>query len=860
MGSILKEYKKYQQELVKKYGEQSVVLLQVGSFYEIYGVENNFGKTVQVSKILNILQTLKNKSLPHSMQNPYLAGFPVHSLGKHLLKLINACYTVGEYNQFDDNHQKRKIRKLVNVYSKSTFLDDECDNNSCMGVYISEYKCPIQKKKKKECAIVIIDLPTGKTSLFSCANSIDFPTKVESEITRILKSMRPCEIVHNTKLFESSTEYVAHYREVKEKFSNIDYQKKFLKKLFKNYDIHDLGMDKYPDLITCYLFTLQFIHDHDPKIIRRLQKPEFLTSSKDVVLNNDALEQLHILNNGQKSLLDIIDFTKTKMGYRLLKSRLYYPCKDSTILNERYDQIDQMIKDDKYKEIQSKLQGIGDLEKKFRKLALLRLTPFELERLDFSFRKILQLDIPNQNKFSEFYQKYKLIFDFSLKSHFRESVDMETETKIKEIKQALKNIAKSISIGIDPDFPNLVKIEETEKYGFYLATTKKRWELYTKNHLDHPFNAKVMTSGIRITMDSFDNYWGDYKKLQNVLAEKVKKKYIKILETFHLEYNSVFNEIIQYLAEIDVYSSLAHSSIKYAYSRPVIVENNVLRATKIRHPLIERIHTDSEYVTNDIDVSSMLLYGVNAGGKSSLLRSIGTNVILAQMGSFVACERLEYTPFDHILTKIASMDNLHKGQSTFVYEMLELKKILTLANERSLVLCDELTAGTETFSAEGLVASALHMLLKKKIKFVFTTHLHGLIKYEDLIKQLTVYHFKIDIQPDNITYKYKLEKGSGDNIYGIEIAKALGLPREFIERALKFRMDTQILKNKRSRYNSRIIVDMCENCGTRENLHTHHINEQSKADSNGIINHFHKNMAHNLQILCRDCHIEHHSH
>ena len=855
MGSILREYKKYQRELVKKYGERSVVLLQVGSFYEIYAVENDFGKTEQVSKILNILQTLKNKSLPHSMQNPYLAGFPVHSLGKHLLKLINASYTVGIYNQFDGEKNK-KIRKLVNVYSKSTFLDDECDNNSCMGLYMSEYKCPIQKKVVKECAIVIIDLTTGKTKLFACANSLDFPTKVESEINRIIKSIRPCEIVHNTTDSKIFQDIKNHYREVKEKFSNIDYQKKFFKKLFKDYDIHDLGIDKNPDLITCYLFTLQFIHDHDPKIIHKLQKPEFLTSSKDVILNNDALEQLHILSSKNKSLLDIIDHTKTRMGYRLLKSRLYYPCKDAQILNERYDKVDDMMKGDKYKEIQSKLQGVGDLEKKFRKLALLRLTPFELERLDFSFKKLLQLDIPKE--FRKFYQEYKQIFNFSEKSYFTEPVDEEIELKILDIKNRLKNIAKSISLGIDSDFPNLVKIEETEKYGFHLTTTKKRWELYQKNNPSHPYTAKILQSGVRITMDTFDKYWGDYKKLQHALDEKTKKKYKKVLSSWHLKYNKLFTDIITIISEIDVYSSLAKASIKYAYTRPVIVKDNILRAKKIRHPLIERIHPHLEYITNDIDVDSMLLYGVNAGGKSSLLRSIGTNVILAQMGSFVACEKLEYRPFDHILTKIASTDDLYKGQSTFVYEMLELKKILTIANERSLVLCDELTAGTETFSAEGLVASALYMLLEKKIKFVFTTHLHGLIKYKDLIKQLQVFHFKIEIKPDNITYKYKLEKGSGDNIYGIEIAKALGLPRQFIERALAFRMDMQILKNKRSRYNRRVIIDECEICGSKENLHTHHINEQSKADSNGIIGHFHKNISHNLQTLCKDCHIDHH--
>ena len=274
---------------------------------------------------------------------------------------------------------------------------------------------------------------------------------------------------------------------------------------------------------------------------------------------------------------------------------------------------------------------------------------------------------------------------------------------------------------------------------------------------------------------------------------------------------------------IDVEASLAKASIKYGYTRPQIIKSksSFVNAVKMRHPLIERIQDDSEYITTDITIrNGILLYGVNAGGKSSLLRAVGANVILAQMGAFVACEKFSFYPFHHVLCKISSEDNLFKGQSTFVCEMIELRNILNIANSNSLILCDELTAGTETHSATGLVASAIKYLLNKNSNFIFTTHLHGLpslITHDNL----KIYHFKVSIQDAIIKYNYTLSEGIGKSIYGIEIAKALGLDRDFIIDALKFRANfsrydsTEFIQDKKSRYNRKVIMDQCEKCGVK---------------------------------------------
>ena len=182
-----------------------------------------------------------------------------------------------------------------------------------------------------------------------------------------------------------------------------------------------------------------------------------------------------------------------------------------------------------------------------------------------------------------------------------------------------------------------------------------------------------------------------------------------------------------------------------------------------------------------------------------------------------------------------------------------------------MVLCDELTSGTETNSATGIVASALKFLVKKKASFLFTTHLHGIVKFSEITNdsQISIQHFKIHFKNGDLKYERKLQNGSGDSTYGIEIANAIGLDREFISNAFHFRnkyegKESNVVFNKRSKYNTKKIVDKCEKCGEFRELHTHHIHHQKDANENGIILHFPKNIKHNLEILCEDCHQKEH--
>jgi len=289
----------------------------------------------------------------------------------------------------------------------------------------------------------------------------------------------------------------------------------------------------------------------------------------------------------------------------------------------------------------------------------------------------------------------------------------------------------------------------------------------------------------------------------------------------------------------------------------------------MRHPIIERIDESTEYIGNDIEINKtgMLLYGINAAGKSSLMKSVGINIVMAQAGMFVACEEMEYHPYKHIFTRISGMDNIYKGMSSFTVEMTELRNILQRCDKYSLVLGDEICSGTESISALAIVASGIDMLVKNNVGFIFATHLHDLTEIGVVKKHIgeyiTVKHIHIIIEDNKIIYERKLKDGKGLNTYGIEVCKSLDMPGDFMMLAESIRKEVcglslLMVEPVNSKYNNEVFMTKCHVCGEKA-VDTHHINYQSLSDENGNFKNFHQNIKHNLMPLCKACHKKHHS-
>ena len=375
------------------------------------------------------------------------------------------------------------------------------------------------------------------------------------------------------------------------------------------------------------------------------------------------------------------------------------------------------------------------------------------------------------------------------------------------------------------------------------------------------------------------------------LSNIVKKVYSDFLKQFGNDCYTLLENVCSYVAKMDILLCKSYIAKTYNYCRPVISKNieynepvavsggSFVRAIGLRHCLIEHIQQHEIYVSNNIQlgncpdygsqVNGLLLYGTNAVGKTSFIRSLGIAVILAQSGMFVPCTEFVYRPYTSIFSRILGNDNLFRGLSTFAVEMSELRMILKLADARSLVLGDELCSGTETESALSIFMAGLQDLSQKQVSFIFATHFHEILKMDEMrglthvaIKHMSVHY---DRELDCLVYDRKLAEGAGNRMYGLEVCKSLHLPTEFLEKAYEIRTkyfpETKgdLAHTPTTSYNAKKIRGKCELCKNEIAEETHHLQEQHLANSDGFIGEFHKNHFANLMSLCSKCHDTFHS-
>ena len=348
------------------------------------------------------------------------------------------------------------------------------------------------------------------------------------------------------------------------------------------------------------------------------------------------------------------------------------------------------------------------------------------------------------------------------------------------------------------------------------------------------------------------------------------------------QFDNEMEDIIKYTTEMDMLQCKCFIANKYNYCKPVIASeagtseagNNksFFAFTDIRHPLIEYLQTNELYVTNDLELgqseAGILLYGTNAVGKTSLIKSVGIAVIMAQAGLYVPCSTFTYKPYRNIFTRILGNDNLFKGLSTFAVEMTELRSILLLADEYSLVLGDELCSGTESDSALSIFTAGLEMLHEKNSTFLFATHFHEITKYDEIknLTRLKMLHMAVHYNKETnaLVYDRKLREGPGESMYGLEVCKSLNLPEAFLQRAHDIRMKycpekQNILSLSPTHFNAKKIVGNCEICKTQKASEVHHLQHQKNANAtNAYINTFHKNHVANLLNICESCHLKIH--
>jgi DNA mismatch repair protein MutS len=443
------------------------------------------------------------------------------------------------------------------------------------------------------------------------------------------------------------------------------------------------------------------------------------------------------------------------------------------------------------------------------------------------------------------------------------------------------------------DETEYIKIHETEKSGSTLQITKKRGELLRqvlkskKETIEFTPDFIIPVKDIRFIKASSANEEIEFPQLSNILkkinilkeqvSEEIAKVFAKFLRTLEENWYDKIDILIQWTIRLDILQCKTYIAKTYNYCKPEIdstCDVSFFDIKGLRHVLIEHIQQNEIYITNDLTLSNnneyngLLIFGTNAVGKTSLIRAIGIAIIMAQTGLYVPCSQFRYKPYTAIFSRILGNDNIFKGLSTFAVEMSELRIILKMADQNSLVLGDELCSGTEIESALSLFSAGLVELHAKNSTFLFATHFHEITKYEEIRKlnKLGLKHMSVHYDKSNnmLIYDRILKDGQGNRMYGLEVCKSLYMDDSFLELAYSFRNkyfpDTKgDLQHEPSIYNRKKIRGVCEICKIELAEETHHLSPQRDADkTNGYIGSFHKNHKANLTSVCEKCHNELH--
>lgn len=1002
--TIVEEYIELLHEYQKKYGKKIVLFYQVGSFMEVYAVkspiegETHFVENPEIENIFSIcgfnIGPKSSQTYPIICEDSgrvlaapiYMGGMQYYLIEKHLTKLSNSGYTCIVYTQ--EPKGGSFVRKLECIVSCGTHITYEPTDNTyintnyIMSIWVEKIK--VFKKNDLQLLIGLstTDIFTGKTYFFEYMTQFQLNPTNFDELERQISTFCPSEIIFMSNLEEQEIKSVLKFSNIKSQLIHyVDIEKnekaqncakqRYIQHVFKTYlnngeNIFQTCIEFQTNITAtqsfCYL--LDFIHEHNPNLIKNITLPVIQNTSTRMILGNQTLKQLNLIEDGSidrrvggsgaasashSSVLTFLNKSCTPMGRRLFHHQFVNPVFDVEWLNGQYKMIDDVITSkidiDAARQI---LSSIKDIERMRRQIIIRRFFPSGMYSLYCSLCEISRLSDFIKSKFcggaapheggvkcynnniieciDENIEEMKgllefldnsFLFDFCKNTSsmttfenniFRSGYSVELDDTIKkyeECKAEFKSIYDYLDnlIGMEENSNNCIKIHETEKNGLSFLITKRRGIILKKilekvGSSETPPPPQFIT-GIKFISASGQNEEITSPHIQDIcknifsykdkLNEIISRLYYKFLETFENTFGTIIEKAANFTAQIDTLICKAYIAKKYNYCKPQIdetTENSYVSAENLRHVLIEHINTSEIYVPNDVclsepssidtqnsqTTSGVLIYGVNTTGKTSYIRSVGIAIVMAQAGLYVPAQTFKYKPYKSIFSRILGNDNLFHGLSTFAVEMSELRVILKMADNNSLVIGDEVCSGTENQSALSIFVAALMELYEKQCSFLFATHFHEIVDYDEIreMKRLKIKHMSViyDREQDCLIYERKLRDGAGYRMYGIEICKSLHMPDEFIEKAYKLRSKyyaeiAGALSHKQSTYNSNKIRGLCEKCGKKIARETHHISPQCYAEKDGFIESddikFHKNHLQNLMALCEKCHDEEHA-
>jgi len=976
---IIEDYLELTKQYISEYGPKTILLMQVGSFFEVYAITENDGSysgsnIVDFSQINDMI--IAKKNMFYQDKQVVMAGFGLTQLEKYSKKLQERDFTIVVYTQ--DIQSKNTTRSLSEIISPGTFFnnDQEQISNNITSIWVE------QAKNILIMGISNVDIYTGVTSISQFTTEYFHNPCTYDDLERYVSLYKPRETILVSNLENSISNDIVQFiglddckvhniflnDKTKDKPSGIlkhalnaekqKYQFEIFNQYFpNNIELFHACYSEHCIAIQSLTILLDFIYQHSPHLVNKLSIPRFENHTDKLILANHSLKQLNIIDDNRhtgklRSLASLLNHCETIMGKRKFIHILNNPLTNPDTLNHIYNNTEYLLQDNKWESYRNHLSNIGDIEKFSRKLVLKRVTPKDLSKFNMDLHNTIQISSLIYNDYTfrtHIHRMLPLIQDINvtelsqqITEHLNRVFNLEICTNIDDMspdklllleqnttgfirqgqckiidnlrsqafdgREQLEAIRKFLSDTIRANEKTsktdtlYVKIHETAKTDPNLQTTQRRAKLLEsaiskiiKNpslkqvedikYIDTEGNEKTFVlplhdfeykncgnskTTIIITSPTILSLCSGLQTAKDKLVIQFIYFYNEFITNF-FNYTDTIHLIANFISFIDIEQCRCYMAHHFNYCKPTIsIQDKAFFNFKdIRHPLIEHLQTNELYVTNDLilgkEDNGILLYGTNAVGKTSLIKSIGIAIIMAQCGLYVSATDFTFSPYKHIFTRILGQDNIFKGLSTFAVEMSELRTILKYADKDSLILGDEVCSGTESDSALSIFTTALEELHKKNCTFLFATHFHEINNYDEIkaLDKLKLMHMEVifDYERNKLIYDRKLKSGPGESMYGLEVCKALNLDSQFLQRAHDIRMkynpiNRNILSLPTSHYSSKKIQGgQCELCEESISSEVHHLNFQQFANNeNQYINSFHKNHIANLINICKECH------
>lgn len=792
---------------MKRQHPDALLLFRCGDFYETYGDD-----AIEGSRILGITLTKRNNG--GNSGETAMAGFPHHALDTYLPKLIRAGKRVAICDQLEDPKKKReelKGKKGLSATDKMVKrgITELVTPGVAMGDNVLNYKennfLAAVHFGKAACGVSFLDISTGE--FLTGEGTYDY-------VEKLLGSFAPKEVLYDR---NDKRDFDTHFGtkycvfELEDWVFTEQSARQRLLKHFGTKSLKGFGVEHMKSGIVASGAILQYLeitqHTNIGHItsLARIEEERYVRLDKFTI---HSLELIDTMQEGGRSLLNVIDKTITPMGGRMLRRWMVFPLKDVTPIQQRLDVVDYFFKDPDFRQlVGEQFQRIGDLERIISKVAVGRVSPREVVQLKNALQALQPVKAACMKASNESLRR------IGEQLQLCETIRDRIEHEIQPDPPLLVNKGGVIADGYDTELDELRQISRNGKD--YLIQIQER---------------EVERTGIASLKVGYNNVFGYYLEVRNMYRDKVPENWVrkqtlaqaeryiteelkayeeKILgadERIMMLEDKLFRELIvdmqpyipqiqldaNLIAHLDCLLGFAQVAEENQYVRPQIDATDVLDIKQGRHPVIEmQLPLGETYVPNDIYLDTekqqvMMITGPNMAGKSALLRQTALIVLLAQIGCFVPAERAKIGLVDKIFTRVGASDNISLGESTFMVEMTEAADILNNVTNRSLVLFDELGRGTSTYDGISIawaIVEYLHEHPKSQARTLFATHYHELNEMEKHFPRIHNYNVSVKEADGKVIFMRKLERGGSEHSFGIHVAEIAGMPRSIVKRS-----------------------------------------------------------------------------